>query len=441
MISSSPTPEKPTAPRINALWLIAEKMISTVGLFLVSAFVARYIGPATVGVIALAVASFQIVLVISQFGSENIIIRRLSCSLDSGIALAKASLWMRALIYIIFAIPVLWYSYSENEIEFIFSGAVAIATFFTAVDLIATYNDTTLNSRINAVFNLCGLILALLVRYFIVEFELDILWLTVPIIITTGLPFALRVVHFYSRSQYANIKMKGRHFFYCRYLLVTGSAMFIANISVAIYPRMNIFFLSQLSHAEVLGVYSVAVTLSTAWSFIMIAVITSNFPAIYSEQDEKSVMLKTAQLSAFIIAVSLSVMLGFAALGKIFIAALYGPAFADVYVPVLILCGGTMLSTLGTVTSRVILKYAGYRYLSYKSLVTLVLCAPLSWYLIDAYGPIGASVSVVLLELISLTVLNYAWQRGKIIKIHLFILRWIFMSWQKWPLHIRKCQR
>ncbi|WP_152406442.1 lipopolysaccharide biosynthesis protein [Kosakonia arachidis] len=181
---------------INSFWLVMEKIISMVGLFLVSAFVAKYIGPALVGKIALAVASFQIVMVVAQFGSENIIIRRLSRNIYSGIVLARISLLLRSGIYILVALPVLWYCHSKDMIEFVFFCAVALASFFTTIDVIATYNDTTLNSKINAVFNVVGLIAALILRFFIAELKLNPLLLTIPIIVTTVLPFLLRLIHF-----------------------------------------------------------------------------------------------------------------------------------------------------------------------------------------------------------------------------------------------------
>lgn len=405
--------------RVNSLWLMMEKTISIAGLFLVSAFVAKYIGPTMVGVIALAVTSFQIVQVIALFGSEHIIIRRLSKKPHSGIALMRASMIMRATIFIIVSLPILWFSHRTDFIEFVFCSAIAVATFFTTIDLYATYNDTTLNSQINVRFNLCGLLVALIARYIIVEFKINILWLTLPIIATTMLPLALRTLQFHKKRSIINYKKNKHTSVYLKYLILTGGSMLIANIAVAVYPRMNIFFLSQMSDAETLGIYSVAVTLATSWSFIVQAVITSYFPAIYNERVEHQAMLKAARLNVFILLVSLCAIAGFALLGKYLIVMLYGPMFASVWLPGLILCAGTMLSTLGTVSSRFIIKYSGYQYLTYKSLMTLVLCIPVSWCLIHLWGLEGAACSVVFMELMSLTLLNYGFQRGKVMKMHL----------------------
>lgn len=415
MTNNQITKETKKHAYINSLWLIAEKSISTLGLFLVSTYVAKYIGPGMVGVIALAVTSFQIVQVIAQFGSENIIIIRLSKKINSGIALGMASIIVRAFLFITVSLPVLWFSYNSSYIEFVFSSAVAIATFFITIDLVATYNDTVLNSRLNATFNLFGLLVALIMRYLIVELNLNVMWLTFPIVATSMLPFGLRFFYFSKNKHLKNSRCTSHHL---RYILLAGSTLLIANISVTVYPRINIFLLSHMTDVKILGIYSVAVTLATSWSFILLAVVTSYFPEIYNERDEHKAILKAARLNVYILIVSLCIICGFALVGKYVIAVLYGPAFSKVWLPSLILCAGTTLSTLGTVASRFILKYSGYRYLTYKSLINLIFCIPLSWLLISLWGLEGAAYSVVCIELISLTILNYWFQRGIVMKMH-----------------------
>ncbi|MBO1930006.1 oligosaccharide flippase family protein [Providencia rettgeri] len=44
------------------------------------------------------------------------------------------------------------------------------------------------------------------------------------------------------------------------------------------YTRINQFMISYLEGEYNLGIYSVAVTLSTAWIFILIAIINSTLP-------------------------------------------------------------------------------------------------------------------------------------------------------------------
>ncbi|WP_369892462.1 oligosaccharide flippase family protein [Klebsiella pneumoniae subsp. pneumoniae] len=63
---------------VNAFWIMSEKIISIFGLFFVTSFVAKYIGPYRFGQIALSIAIFQVVQVISQMGCDNILFKRAS---------------------------------------------------------------------------------------------------------------------------------------------------------------------------------------------------------------------------------------------------------------------------------------------------------------------------------------------------------------------------
>lgn len=48
--------------------MMSEKIISIFGLFFVTSFVAKYVGPTTFGQISLAIALFQVVQIIAQMG-------------------------------------------------------------------------------------------------------------------------------------------------------------------------------------------------------------------------------------------------------------------------------------------------------------------------------------------------------------------------------------
>lgn len=52
-------------------------------------------------------------------------------------------------------------------------------------------------------------------------------------------------------------------------------------------------------------------------------------------------------------------------------------------------------------------------------LLVFIINIPLSYGLIRQYGMMGAAYSTLLTELLSLTVLNYLFQRGAVLKMHL----------------------
>ncbi|WP_072927949.1 oligosaccharide flippase family protein [Nissabacter archeti] len=407
----------------NAIWMMIEKVVAIFGLFFVTSYVARYIGPALFGELAFAMAIFQIVQVTAQMGSDNIIFKRTAKNVGSGVRLINGSFLLRLGLYVIVSTPILFYFYLQPSlISFLFAFAVCIAYLFSSLDVYAIYNNATLQSRVNTLSNMTGLATGLVVRYGIAWFELNPALLAVPIILTTAIPFIMRYRHFKRNSKAKELPVSVRNHAahrYSHYLLMAGGAVVLSGISVSLYPRMNQFFISSVLGSYQLGIYSVALSLATSWSFVLTSVITSFYPSIYAEKNNRAALGQAAQLNWLILIVSGIITLIFFVTGEHLLSFLYGEAFKTAYVPMLILCLGTLFSSLGAVAYRFIIKYSGYRYLSVKTVVVLVLSLLTSYFLTRYYGLAGASLSFVLVEFFSLTLLNYFFNNGAILKMHL----------------------
>lgn len=407
----------------NSIWMMLEKIISIFGLFFVTSYVAKYIGPSLFGELSLAMAIFQIVQIVSQMGGDNIIFKRVSKNPDSGVRLIRSSFLMRLAVYVAISVAVLGYFYTvDDTTSFIFCIAVCIASFFTTLDVYAIYNNSQLRSKYNTISNVIGLGIGLGIRYLIALMQWDPALLAIPIVLTTAIPFFIRRHDFITRS--ASVTMMGRNWKsaakkYSKYMIMSGSSIVLSSISVAIYTRINQIFISDFLGSYQLGIYSVALTLATAWTFALASIITSFYPSIYADTNDRTAMAKAVKLNRIVFLCSALVIAGFALFGRQAIALLYGAQYAAAYLPALILSVGTMLSLMGSIAYRYVIKYSGFSYLSKKMFLILAFSLPVSYLLIKQHGLIGASVSVVLVELLSLTVMNYFFKNGLIVKLHI----------------------
>lgn len=177
----------------NICWMIMEKGILVIGFFLVTAYVAKYLGPSMVGDISYIYAIYQILQVISKWGSENVIFRRTSKNPESGCRCLQSSGMIRMGLMIFLSSPIEMYFYFTKDTTFlILSVAIAISSLFSVLDVYAVYYNARLMSRNNTVINSLGLIINLCLRSLIVVMALKPIWLALPILITTGIPFFLR---------------------------------------------------------------------------------------------------------------------------------------------------------------------------------------------------------------------------------------------------------
>lgn len=411
----------------NSIWMMSEKIISIFGLIFVTSYVAKYVGPSIYGEIMYATTIFQIAQVASQLGSDVVIFKRISKNHISGIKLINATLPIRVIIYLIIAVPTLLMMDLNNFGRgFYFSIACFIAGFFSSLDIFSTYFNALLKAKINTYVNIVSISIALLVRWLISFFKLDPVLLSFPIVLSSFLPFIFRCYiyrhNFNIRSSLSSHKKK-----YTVYLLKVGSTFVVATIAVSIYLRLSFISINYFYGKEMLGVFSVANNLGTAWIFICTSFINSYMPAIFKETNDTEVITKVVKLKYIIVFISLLIISFVAIIGHWFIDVFYGKHFIDAYIPMLIICFATMISSLSTITSRYIARYSGYLYLSKKSFALLFISAILNFCLVKYNGVNGAAIAIVITEIISLTISNYFFNKGMVLKLHKSIFMMPFL--------------
>ena len=401
----------------NSLWMMLEKVISIFGLIFVTSYVAKYIGPTNFGKIALATTLFTFVHTLTWFGNQEILFKRVSKNHQSGLNYLSNTQKIRFYLFLFMSLPILFGLYIFTDLlTLIFGIATAFATYFITQDIYAVYNNAVLHSYINAIVNMVGLSIALVVRYVIVLFELEYAYLSIPIVLVTLIPYLLKR-YWFNRSLKTPILNQQK---YRKYYFLAGGSLVISTLAVSFYTQITSLMLAKLTSLKDLGVYAVAVTLGTAWSFINFAVITSVLSKIYREKSHYESYVMIAKLNLVILAVSLSVVAVLGLLGPWIIETLYGAAYQDAYKLLIILALSTMLSGLGTIAARLMVKEESYAYISKKMLFVALSALPISYGMIYVYGLIGAAYSVFIIELLSLTVFNYFYKDGLIFKIHLF---------------------
>lgn len=401
----------------NSLWMMFEKVISIFGLIFVTAYVAKYIGPTNFGKIALATTLFTFVQTLTWFGNQEILFKRVSKNKLSGLTYLANTQALRRILFCIFSMPILLGLWIYADVlTLIFAFATALATYFLTQDIYTIYNNATLNSYINAIVNMTGLGIALAVRYLIVWLELDYTYLAFPIVLVTLIPYLLKKFIF-NRQHKVTAQAPQK---YRKYYLMAGSALVISSLAVSFYTQITSLMLAAVTSTHELGIYAAAVTLGISWSFVNFSIITSVMSKVYREQDHYQSYVMVAKLNVVIIGVSLAVVAVLALLGQWVIEVLYGSAYQDAYGLLIVLALSTMISGLGTVAARLMIKQESYGYISKKMLCVAVTALPVSYVCIQQYGLQGAAYSVFIIELMSLTIFNYFYRNGLIFKIHFF---------------------
>ena len=404
----------------NSMWMIAEKLIAVFGLIFVTSYVAKYVGPTTFGIISIAMLVFQFIQTIALMGSDVILLKRIAQNHHSGLRLMMATSLLVLVLYCVLSIvgmAIMEEEWSADALVFIC--AAAIACLFSSIDLVNIYNEARLNARLNVIANVIGLAISLTVRFLISYYQLEPAWLAIPIVLATFIPFTIKLTLFLLYERRAPLPALRHVKKYSRYMLVSGMSLIFSAIAVALYTRVNQISVSYFLGVKEAGIFSVALTLSTAWVFLPSALLASFYPAFFAERNDQQAIVKAQKLHLLVIGVSAAVIVAIWLLSGWFIRDFYGEQYLDAVAPTLLLSLGAMCAVLSSVMDRFIIKYNGYRYLVKKTFAVLVICLLSSLLLVPHFGLTGAAMSVVLTEFLSFSLLNYFFPAQPVMRIHL----------------------
>ncbi|WP_380182821.1 polysaccharide biosynthesis C-terminal domain-containing protein [Kalamiella sp. sgz302252] len=407
----------------NAAWMMSEKVVSVFGVIFVTSYVAKSFGPSVFGQIAFSASIFSIVQTIAIFGTETILFKSISKSAAKGLRLMAVAKQLRMALLLLLSLPVLawvWLEMRENFL--IFAVASFLSAIFVTQDIFSVYNNARLESRMNTVANATGMIISFAISFAIAWFKLNPLLLSFSIVAVTLVPYLIKRTMFFQTNSISP-PPKRKHRNYLRYLFHAGLPLAISSVFISIQVKLAQFFLVGVGSAHDLGLFTAANTISASWIFIPVAIITSSFSEIFRERSEVALKL-AARLSGYVMGVSLLMLLIVGLFGEKIVSLLYGHDYQQSGNLVTLLSLATCFSAMGTVAYRYMVKEGGFNYLLVKIIVLVAVSIITNWFFIRFWGLTGAAWSVLATELLSLTLMNYFFKNGVILRMQLSSLNY-----------------
>lgn len=403
----------------NSFWMVIEKSISLFGLLFVISAMAKYLGPESYGYLALATSIFLIVKSISQLGVDQIYFKHISKGNVLNNIFLKNAVILMAILYILIAFFILTFFLKKIPVEeYILFIAVAVSMLFLSIDVRTIHLDAILQSKINVICNLFGLVISLILRYLIVKYEQPIYYLSIPIIILTLFPFIIRWFVFKYKKilieQSNNIKyFKG----YSKYIFKAGIPLVISVFSINIYLQSANFMLAHFNNIESVGKYSVSMMLASSWYFLPTTFILSFLPKIYAAKNNNEYLIESAKILRYLILVVFFIIVIFYFSSDYVVLALYGSSYLDSIFPLKVLLISNFFSIIGFFFYRLIVKFSGYSFLAKKMLVTCILNLILAYFLVKEFGLLGAAFASLITEFISNFIFNLFYRKIQLIRI------------------------
>ena len=393
---------------VNASWIMIGRIFQLALTFVTTMLVTRYLGPTEYGKITYVYSYIQLFLPLCALGMNDIVVKELVDDRDHNDEILGTMIVLRLLASLVSMLcSVLLVSVlNDGKAYLIIASLQSIGLLFQSFDGIMYFYQSKLLSKksglvyasayvITSVIRIVGILLKRDYRFFAFAMSLDFIVIAILLIGVyrkdgNGFRFSWTMAK----------KLLGKS----RYYIFAG-------LLVVIYGKVtDTLLLGKMVDETSVGYYAAATMLCNAWPFVLTAIIDSLSPVIIDthKSDREAFKKKLKQLYAIIFYLSTLAAIGITLLSDLIILIIYGAEYMEASVPMKIYAWSTAFSYLGVARTIWMQCEGKTRYETVISLVGAITSIVLNYFLIRAYGLIGAAMAAVLTQLVTNFLCLYA---------------------------------
>lgn len=390
----------------NAGWLIGGNVVHKALAFLMSILVARYLGPGDYGLINYAGAYTAFFASLCTLGINSVIVKEFLDNPDEqGVALGTTFVLrgVSSLLSALAIVCIVLFVDADEPLTIAVVALCSVGLVFQVYDSMKCWFQARLQSKYCAIavnisyLAVCAFQVALLalgkdVRWFALASSVDY-------IVAACFLFAV-----YRRMGGQRLSFsweKGLA------ILRLSVPFILAGLMVAVYASTDRLMLKQMLDDTAVGFYSLACSLSTAWTFVLSSIIDSVYPAIVQAfQRDRAVYNKlNRQLYAVVFYVSCGMSLVVMLVAEPLVRLLYGDSYLPAVAPLRVVVWYTAFSYLGVARNPWMVCEGCQGYLKYLYAAAAALNVVMNLALIPLWGATGAAAASLATQMATTLVL------------------------------------
>lgn len=384
----------------NAGWIIGGRLGNRLLAFFVGILTARYLGPSNYGLINYAAAYTTFFASICSLGINSIIVKNFMDHPEEEGTTIGTTLLLRAASSFLSAIMIVGIVSVVDRNEPVTIAVVALSSIgmiFQIFDTLNYWFQARLQSKYSAIASLAAyasvsvykvilLVLGKSVEWFAAASALDYL-------VLAGILLAAYLKKGGMRFRFSRVKAKE--------LLSSSSSFIISGLMISVYASTDKLMLKQMLDETMVGHYSMAVSISTIWTFVLSAIIDSFYPGIVQSfsAGRTEFERRNRQLYAIVFYIAAAVSAIICLLARPIIVLLYGSSYLPAVQPLRVIIWYTAFSYLGVARDIWIVCQNLQRYLKYLYISAAIINIALNVVLIPLWNASGAAAASLITQL------------------------------------------
>lgn len=387
----------------NASWLITGKIVHILLSFFVGILTARYLGPNHYGLINYATAYATFFTAFCTLGINSVIVKNFVDHPEEEGTTIGTTLVLRLVSSVLSLCTIVGIVKIVDGDETITMVVVALHCLSLVFHVFDTFNywfQSKLLSKYYAVATFVSYLIASVYRIVLLMQGKSVQWFAIANSIDYCIVAILLYV-FYKLNHGPKISFslkKGKE------LLSVSRSYILSGLMVAIYGATDKLMLKQMLDEEAVGYYSLAVTVSTMWVFVLSAIIDSVKPTIMKYHNENRLVYEKAnrQLYAVVFYLSLLASIFITIIAPLFISIAYGKEYLPAVVPLRIVVWYVAFSYLGVARDIWIVCEKKQKCLKYIYVGAAISNVVLNLIMIPRFGINGASLATLITQIFTI---------------------------------------
>lgn len=387
----------------NTSWLMVERIVNLIMLFIIGVLMARYLGPQNYGLLNYAMSFVLLFAVFESLGLEGVVIRDLLAMPEKQNVLLGSAFFLKMIgAFLAFGLIFIFVQFTvHDQLTASLILIMAAGVFFPMFNVIDFYYQSRVASKFVVFAKCTQTMLSFIIKLIIILNQSSLLWFALVIPVDSFL-LALGLVGIYLSQGHSLLKWKF-DMEVAKGLLKTSFPLILSGVAISIYMRIDQLMIKSILGDQAVGIYSVAVRICEVWYFIPMAIASSLFPAIISAKkiDEKLYHSRLQQFFDLMVVISVIILIPFLLWGDQMVLLLFGQEFAGAGAVLKIyMCAGTF-TYMGVASSKWLLSENLTRISFYRTFSGLIVNIFLNLILINRFGVCGAAFATLITQIVA----------------------------------------
>ena len=405
----------------NVSWLFIDKIIRILGGLLLGIWVARYLGPYSIGILNYGIAFSSLFTVFISLGLDKIVVRELVQQKQNRELIIGTAFILKlfgAILSILFILVILRFINLDKSSKTIII-LLSCGYFFQTFDVIDYFFQAKILSKYVVFSRTTGFLVARLFQIYFIMFNLQVVYFSLILGIELFLS-AIFMIIFYSKFGLKITRWKFDKSIAIS-LLKNSWPLAISSFLILIHIRIDQIMIRALLNEEQVGIYGVAVRLAESWYFIPTIIINTLFPYFQNLKKIDLCYYKQRLKSLYSLMFWLGVFAGLFVLifGQKLIVSLFGLSYKNAYEALVINIWNGIFISQGLARSIWLLNENLQKFRLYNNICAVIINITLNILLIPRIGISGAAIATFVTQFFGTWIISLFWKQIRPSTLHM----------------------